>query len=207
MTLEKEIKESFSSWFTVEDWVRFKAVAEIYYQRAVFLLKDDINYHISSSSNPDKDTKLLVRNIQKRLDIGIATELLIKSYYLKNNFMINQIKDKKNNMKNFPFLQSKNRDLFLIDNTFTMNDLISNLSKTKKIVNIKIIDEGFRIAKVFRNKEGHVVTNRHDYNKVDYDRIERALESFYCEAFSERLEIQFSFEKNEEAIWNIEKLE
>ena len=195
MSIEQDVKSRFSAWFSEEDWKRFKAVSELYYQRAVYLMKDDINFFISTSN---KDSRLLARNIQKRLDIGIATELLIKSYYLKDGYMINLVKEKNKNMRNFPFLQTEDKEKFQINNTFTLNDLIENLGKTKEFKEIDIIKEGFRIAKVFRNKEGHVVTKNHLYESTDYDKIENALVAFYKEAFLEELSIRFSFEHGED---------
>ena len=61
--------------------------------------------------------------------------------------------------------------------------------------------KGFKIAKVFRNKEGHVATLWHGYAEENYTDIETAFVQFYKIAFSEKLKIQFSFEKNEESIF------
>jgi len=205
MSIEQDVKSRFSAWFSQEDWKRFKAVSELYYQRAVYLVIDDINFPFSISTS-SKDSRLLARNIQKRLDIGIATELLIKSYYLKNGYMINLVKEKNKNMKHFPFLQTEDKEKFQINNTFTLNDLIENLHKTKKFKEIKVIKNGFRVAKVFRNKEGHVVTKSHLYESTDYDKIENALIAFYKEAFSEELSIRFSFEHGEEGRWCLRKI-
>ena len=185
-SIEQIVKDRFSAYFDKRDWKRFKGVAECYFQRAVYLKRLDIEYNINTEKIY---SALLARNIQKRLNIGIGTELLIKAFYLKEGWMINLVKNKKNNMANFPFSQKEIKKNFHEDNTFTLNDLIQNLGKVKKFKNRALIDEGLRIAKVFRNKEGHMVTKQHKYNKNDYSKIESSLVQFYKEAFNEILKI------------------
>ena len=68
----------------------------------------------------------------------------------------------------------------------------------------QLIERGFRIAKVFRNKEGHIAVYWHNFDTQNYSDIENALVKFYREAFDENLSIQFSFEKNEKGIFQVE---
>ena len=172
----------------------------MYFHLAVNYKKIDFEYIPVTNG---KAASLLARNIQKRLDIGIGVELLIKSLYLRENFIINLVRDKRERMKDFPFQQSDNFEGFHKDQTFTLNDLIQNLNKVQDFKNIREIELGLRIAKVFRNKEGHVVTSSHEYHPDDYSRIERSLCLFYKEAFDQKLEIQFSIEGGEQGVWSV----
>lgn len=174
----------------------FKRFADYYLKKAVHLRKRDISI--------DDELKLLGRNIQKRLFIGIGCELLLKALYLKNGFNINLVKDKKSNMKDFPFLlQEIDRNDFYQDNTHTIYDLIEHLPKVRKFKQISRIRNGLRIAKVFRNKEGHVVLERHDFDRSNYTEIEKAIAELYREGFREDLSIRFSLKPNEKSLWKI----
>ncbi len=129
---------------------------------------------------------------------------MLKSFYLKNGYFINLIKDKKNNMKNFPFkLNATNINQFEEANTFTFNDLLAIIHKVQKFTQLQAIQKGFKIAKVFRNKEGHVVTDEHKFDDTNYTNIEQALVAFYKEAFIEDRNIHFSFKTNEKPVWQI----
>lgn len=195
-SIEQEIREQFSRYFAQEDWWLFKRMAEYYLKEAVSLRTRDVDI--------EKELKLLARNIQKRLFIGIGCELLLKSLYLKNGFAINLVKDKKRQMKNFPFpVGSVNENDFHKDNTHTFNDLLGNLHKVFSFSDISKIRKGLKIAKVFRNKEGHVVLARHKFDRRNYTDIEIALANLYKEGFSEDLRIKFSLETNEKPVWKI----
>jgi len=67
------------------------------------------------------------------------------------------------------------------------------------------ITEGLKIAKVFRNKEAHVITNSHEYNESDYTKIEKCIIKSYKEWFSEEIDFNISFEKNEKGKFEIKK--
>lgn len=198
-SIESQIKNQFSKYFKQDDWHLFKKIAEYYLKQSVYLRKRNINFEAA--------LKLLIRNVQKRLFIGIGVELLVKSFYLKNGYSINLIKNKKNNMKNFPFkLDTINLYLFEEANTFTLNDLLTNIHKVKKFNQLQTIQKGFKIAKVFRNKEGHVVTSEHKFDDTNYTDIEQSMVAFYKEAFNECLKIKFSIKPNEKPVWHIKTL-
>ena len=72
-SIEQEVKQQFARVFTRQDWSLFKRMADYYLRSAVFLRTWDVK--------PPKDLKLLARNCQKRLFIGIGTELLLKAIY------------------------------------------------------------------------------------------------------------------------------
>lgn len=81
MDIENIIKKQFSKIFTKSDWYSFKVIAEYYFRTAASVRTQDIKI--------DTPYKLWVRNIQKRLFLGIAYELLLKAIYLKEGFYIN----------------------------------------------------------------------------------------------------------------------
>jgi hypothetical protein len=63
--------------------------------------------------------------------------------------------------------------------------------------------KGLNIAKVFRNKEGHVVTRAHDFDRANYRDIQVSLVLLYEQAFQERLAVRFSVEPDEPASWKV----
>ena len=69
-----------------------------------------------------------------------------------------------------------------------------------------IIDRALRIAKIFRNKEGHVVVLWHNYESQNYRDVENGLIAFYRIAFGENLMLRFSVGNGEKAIFEIIKL-
>ena len=116
--------------FKQNDWSLFHSVAVYYFDKAAKLKTGDI----TSSKN-----KLLLRNIQKRLFLGIGGELLVKAYFLKNGFYINRPLDK----GKYPsrIIQMKIIDSNSLDKTetFSFNDLLDNLNKIKNLENWTII--------------------------------------------------------------------
>lgn len=160
-SIEAKIKSEYQKYFNTNDWTIFKIGANYYLRNAAFLKKSDITTSNSifqyDIKGKDKDLKLLFRNIQKRLALGIGCELLIKSYYLKMGFYIIKPKDTEEHSK----IAYKRTELSesQIDNnmTFTFSKLIDglNLLEKKKIgskkrirIN-KTINEALRIAKTF----------------------------------------------------------
>ncbi|MFN7550228.1 MAG: hypothetical protein ACK59M_00225 [Pseudomonadota bacterium] len=59
------------------------------------------------------------------------------------------------------------------------------------------------IAKVLRNKEGHVATPRHRYDKDSYRAMEAALKGLYREIFGADLTIKVSFLRGEKSLWHL----
>ncbi|HVU93730.1 MAG TPA: hypothetical protein VHE34_00840 [Puia sp.] len=80
-SIESTIKQQYAKVFKKQDWESFKLIADFYFRKAATLKRKDIDI--------DETFKLLTRNIQKRLYLGIGCELLVKSCYLKNGFTIN----------------------------------------------------------------------------------------------------------------------
>jgi hypothetical protein len=66
--------------------------------------------------------------------------------------------------------------------------------------------QGLRIAKVFRNKEGHSVAPQHKFVSSNYRCIESALAQLYRRAFDERLKVRFSMAPNEKPSWEVKAL-
>ena len=87
-TIEKSIKDQYAKVFKKKDWGNFKLIADYYLNKAATLKRKDIDIN--------DNFKLLVRNIQKRLFLGIASELLVKACYLKCGYVINKPKDTNN---------------------------------------------------------------------------------------------------------------
>ncbi|MBZ9572375.1 hypothetical protein KJA15_03530 [Patescibacteria group bacterium] len=201
VSLESTIKAQYAKKFEKNDWFTFKLVADYYLESAALLLKKDIYANYIND-----DLKLLIRNRQKRLFIGIGCELLLKVLYLKNGFCINLVIDNngKKIMKKFPYLLNEFDKLkFKKDDTYTMNPLIQKIKKIQGIKHLKEIQKGLNIAKVFRNKEGHSSTLWHKYEPQNYIDIEHAIQYLYDEGFHEKLDIKIAFGKNQEGLFNI----
>ena len=198
-SIEQDIKGQFAKYFETNDWRTFKKAGEYYLENAARIVTNDIRYEV-------KPFKLLRRNTQKRLYIGIACELLLKSLFLKNGYCIN--KPKGNITEKYPYLLSRIRkDDFDINDTWGFDRLMQGVYEICDFGSDKpIVDRGFRIAKVFRNKEGHVAVLFHDYKAQNYRDIEKALTAFYRSAFLENLKIKFSVGRNEEAEFEIKNI-
>lgn len=205
MSLESDIKSQYAKFFTKSDYPVFKLMAEHYLQKAAILKTKDID--------SDETFKLLLRNVQKRLFIGIGCELLLKSFFLHSGYCINTPNHGYRHPSNPPYLiQDIPRNEFDVNDTFTFNQLIDQLPRTSIFANCATDEKGkittaLKIAKVFRNKEGHVATLWHKYDATNYSDIEIGLVTFYEKAFSEKLEIQFAFEKNEKPKFNVRSVE
>jgi hypothetical protein len=194
-SVESSVKHQFARVFRGSDWQLFKKIADSYFRQAAFLLK----HHVSVSH----DLKLLARNSQKRLFIGVGTELVLKALYLKNGYAINR-PESGNKVLKFPFtLKDAVGQRLLEDETFQLGILIDHIEKVIVLNDSKTILKGFKIAKVFRNKEGHVVTSSHAFNPSNYRDIESALRELYRGAFDEILKVQFSLAPNEKPVWQI----
>jgi hypothetical protein len=194
-SVESSVKHQFARVFRDSDWRLFKKIADSYFRQAAFLLK----HHLSVSP----DLKLLVRNSQKRLFIGVGTELLLKALYLKNGYAINRPESGNKALK-FPFtLKGAVGQHLLEDETFQLGILIDHLENVVALNDSKTILKGLKIAKVFRNKEGHVVTTSHAFDPSNYRDVESALRELYRDAFDEILKVQFSLAPNEKPVWQI----
>lgn len=193
--IERSVKSQFAKVFTVADWPLFKKMAESNLQEATSLLKADMP--IESS------LKLLARNSRKRLLIGVGVELLLKAIYLKQGYAINR--PPKDSPFKFPFLAKDADGVLLVDDkTVTLNDLIEKLSiVVVPLQNKASTLRGLKIAKVFRNKEGHGVTSIHVFDPTNYTDIASSLVDLYRDAFGEKLSVQFSLAPDERAVWRI----
>lgn len=197
MTIESDIKNQYSKVFDSSDWKTFKLMADFYFENAAKILKKDISI--------DVPFKLMARNIQKRLFIGIGTELLLKALFLKNDFCINKVKSKKITYQNKPtkFSAITDLNLFNPDDTFTLNTLIDNLWDIIKPINHSTFEKGLRIAKVFRNKEGHVAVLWHKADRQNYTDIENCIIEIYDKGFNEKLNFKISFLDGETASFSL----
>lgn len=187
MSIEKETKRNFSKIFTQSNWTNFKNIAEYYFDTAAHIKNKDIA--------APKKYLLRLRNAQKRLFLGIGSELILKAYYLKQGYSINSWKDGR-------FRKPYKIDSILKDeldptNAITMNQLIQNLNKVSDFKVSKTINKGFRIAKVFRNKEAHITVSKHKFDPEEYTSIEKCLIKFYQNAFSQNLDFQISMKAKE----------
>jgi hypothetical protein len=152
----------------------------------------------------ERPLKLLARNARKRLLIGVGVELLLKAIYLKQGYVIN--KPPKGSPLKFPFVVQNATGVQLVaDQTFTLNDLIENLPKVVRLQDRNPTLKGLKIAKVFRNKEGHGVTSLHTFDGSNYTDIASSLSALYRDAFGENLSVQFSLAPSETAVWQISR--
>lgn len=195
--IEQSVKSQFAKVFTVADWPLFKKMAEANLREAATLLKADM---------PIADSlKLLARNSRKRLLIGVGVELLLKAIYLKHGYAIN--KPLTDRSLKFPFLAKDTNGAQLSkDKTAMINDLIENLHiVVVSLQNKNSTLKGLRIAKVFRNKEGHGVTSTHEFDPTNYTDIASSLIDLYRDAFGEKLSVRFSLTPDEPAVWRVSR--
>jgi hypothetical protein len=194
-SVEQTVKAYFAREFVKSDWRFFKTVADRYFERSARLRKSDLHAF-------PVEWRLLARNIEKRLYIGMGTELLLKAAYLKHGFVINKPARVSAKPPAFPFTRAAAPTLRLdLGDTYTLNDLICGLAKVPAIGALGNLERGLRIAKVFRNKEGHVVLPAHKFDPRDYRDIEQSLVEIYARALRESLQVRFSVASREKAIW------
>jgi hypothetical protein len=196
-SVEQTVKQQFARVFRGTDWYLFKSVADCYLRQAAFLRKR----HVVATS----DLALLIRNSQKRLLIGIGSELVLKALYLKLGYVINKPVDRKHLKGPITLNEAAHVPLERAD-TFTLSELIDWLGKVIVLSNKEDIDRGLRTAKVFRNKEAHVVTATHAFKISSYRHIELALRELYRQAFNERLSVRFSLGPTDRPMWRISLL-
>jgi len=81
----------------------------------------------------------------------------------------------------------------------TFKELLQKLFKVLKTrkKEQKDIEKGLKIAKLFRNKEGHAVSVFHDCNPDNYREFESSLVLLYQKALHETLSIYSAFGKGE----------
>lgn len=194
-SIESGIKSKFAKIFVAGDWKLFKSVADYYFKKSAHLKRADIGI-----AGPNS---LLIRNIQKRLFLGIGGELLIKAFYLKQGYLINKPQDSKVHTGCRHLLGSIPDAQLLEDDTFTFGPLIDNVHQIFTFTNQPEIKKALQILKVFRNKEGHVVTRKHAYDPSPYRDIETGLRYFYEQGFSERLTMHIAMESGEKAQFTI----
>ena len=194
VSIEQRIKAQFGKVFKAADWLLFKKMAESNLSEAAKLRKRDLLI--------DAPLKLLARNSRKRLLIGVGVELLLKAVYLKSGYMINR--PPKGSPLKFPFSEQAAAGMSLAaDRTYMLDDLITNLPKVVQLQDKQQTVNGLKIAKVFRNKEGHVVTSSHAFDASNYTDIATSLSALYRDAFGEKLSVQFSWAPGEKAVWQI----
>lgn len=193
-SVEHSVKSQFAKVFVTSEWTLFKRVAESNLVEAAKLMKRDMPI--------ENDLKLLARNARKRLLIGVGIKLLLKAVYLKHGYVINRAP--KASPLAFPFTVEDADGVDLIpDKTYMLNDLIENLPKIVPMHAKETTLKGLRIAKVFRNKEGHGVTSTHTFDASNYTDIAASLSALYGEAFGERLSVRFAMAPNERAVWRV----
>lgn len=196
-SVESSVKKQFARKFVGSDWRLFKSMAEFYLRQAAFLRTRDLRAYARPK------LRLLARNSQKRLFIGVGIELLLKALYLKSGYVINLPAPGKTILK-FPFTIAQLDSAPLVEGkTFMLDPLIAHIGKVIDLSDSKTVLKGLRIAQVFRNKEGHSVTPRHIFEPSNYRDIERALTELYRQAFHETLRIRFSLGPSEKALWRI----
>ena len=195
--IEQSVKSQFAKVFTVADWPLFKMMAEANLREAATLLNADM---------PIADSlKLLARNSRKRLLIGVGIELLLKAIYLKQGYAIN--KPLTDCSLKFPFLaKDANGAQLSKDKTAMLNDLIEKLHiVVVPLQNKHSTLKGLKIAKVFRNKEGHGVTSIHEFDPTNYTDIASSLIDLYRDALGEKLSVRFSLAPDEPAVWRVSR--
>jgi hypothetical protein len=199
MTLEQDTKRGFARVFEKSDGEQFKIVAQDYLRQAAYLRKKHLR-------KVPRRRRLLARNSQKRLFIGVAVELLLKAIYLQRGYRINKLTNRADLPWPYTAQQVQDSGLDLNpDETWELNDCIQQLKEDvlKLEGDRETVLEGLKIAKVYRNKEAHIVASTHRYVPAEYRKIESALTLLYHHAFNEKLELHFSIEPGEKARFRI----
>lgn len=195
-TIEAIIKAQFAKVFLKDDWRLFKRMAEFHLERAVFLKK---------STRMAKRWRLLARNSEKRLLIGIGTELLLKAVYLKHGFSINLPEKGAQGAPPFPFTFQQIQGVAQApDKTYMLDNLIQKVSSIPAVGALGPSEKGLKIAKVFRNKEGHSVVEGHLFDSTNYRDIETALVALYSRGFNQTLRVRFSLGPGEKGLWRVQ---
>jgi hypothetical protein len=193
-SVEQSVKSQFERVFKESDWYLFKKVAESNLKEAAKLKRKDMQI--------ESRFKLLARNARKRLLIGVGVELLLKAIYLKQGYLIN--KPRHGSVLTFPFKATDlHNENLAADSTFQLNNLVQNLADVLPLSNKDMVLKGLCIAKVFRNKEGHSVTDTHQFDASNYIDIATSLSELYRNAFAEKLTVRFSMAPNERALWRV----
>lgn len=204
MSVESELKQQYSKVFRKKDYRAFKIMADYYLKNAAIIKKKDINI--------DKKFRLMGRNIQKRLFIGIGVELLLKAVFIKNGFCINRVKKNQTPDPGKPQLFYDGQDLDIINanDTYSLNYFIDNFNDVIELIAASVNDEtltsirkGLIIAKIFRNKEGHVAVFSHVPDLDNYLDIENSIINIYKIGFNERLKYKISFKVNQKSKFKI----
>lgn len=192
-SLEQSVKSQFAKVFSPAGWRLFKEMADISFSEAALLKKSDFKVA--------ERYRLLVRNSRKRLLIGIGAELLLKAVYLKEGYCINKPQDERSALR-IPFTPREAAQVPLnAADTYTLAQLIAQLRRIIDLRKPEVVIEGLSIAKVFRNKEGHVVTGTHRFEPASFRAIEASLVELYAAAFREQLTVRFSFAAHEKGAW------
>lgn len=195
-SVEQSVKDQYAKVFGQADWRLFKEAAESLLREAAHIKTDDMRF---------ARKKLLARNSRKRLLIGVAAELLLKSVYLKNGYCINKLQEGER-AERFPLSLDDAAGKADATDTFGLSKLLDHLSDVVELDDSEAALKGLKIAKVFRNKEGHVVTEAHVFDATNYRDVEISLTVLYRQAFKERLVVRFSLEPDEKPVWSISTL-
>jgi hypothetical protein len=106
-----------------------------------------------------------------------------------------------------PAQQQSSGESLSEDESFTLSQIIDHIKEVLPLcVDEAAVLEGLNIAKVYRNKEGHIVAAKHDYVPSDYRKIESALILLYRHAFDETLELHFSLAPSEKSVFRVSKI-
>lgn len=194
MSIEQDTRQQYAIIFSKADWEQFKVVAESYLRQAAYLRKK----HLRGVA---RGCRLLARNAQKRLLIGVAVELILKAVYLQKGYCINVLADGSGPLP-WPYTaQQVQASGFALnsDKTQELNECIQQLGENVLQLggDRQAILEGLRSAKVYRNKEAHIVTSAHNYLPTEYRKVESALTLLYLHAFNQKLELHFSIATGE----------
>jgi hypothetical protein len=194
---EAEVKAQFARVFVSGDWSRFKRMAEFYLRRAVYLQKRDMDV--------SQDLQLLARNCVKRLFIGVGMELLVKSVYLHRGFSINMLEPPTQpGVPSVPFtFQQVAGFTQSADRTYKFDVLIPKLAGVLGSGPPGELDKGLKVAKVFRNKEGHGVLSQ-KFDRSSYTAVEVTLSELYSRAWGQRLTVRFSLTPHEKGLWRLQ---
>ena len=192
---KEDLNNKFSKIYSQEDYIVFKKRAEKFLDFFRELKPELTNLNKIGLKNH------LENELKSRLFLGIATELILKSVYLKEGYLINIVDEnklkefKKKNPnkkieKHFKIFEvpqefvDKNKTYGINTYLKSFQDFFKELGKNQYLTHIR---KGLEIAKIWRNKEAHAGGGYHYENGQDITEICFSLEYIYKKFFNEHL--------------------
>lgn len=184
----KDLNGRFSQKYSQKDWKIFKKNADKFF---------DFFRETFPGSIPLEKLgfrKHIAERLKSRIFLGIGVELLLKSVYLKNGYLINETQFPKGTRKpNKPYKISEVKENYINKNqTYGIGYYLKNLhiffEKCKHYDSkryITYVKKGLSIVKIWRDKDTHIGGGYHMQRGSDLIDIQNSLGNIYGNEFNE----------------------